>query len=99
MYLISNYNESGWNHLALVKDGTHDACWINGQQLTQQDTEYWSSVNGLSIGGRSDGSSLITAKISDLRLYCTSLTGQDVQELYRTRCTIDKNGVLSTYML
>lgn len=76
-------NLNSWNHFCVV-NGETNQLYINGQAATMSGGNNWThSTDTLMIGRRSASSYGFTDKISDVRLYATALSADDVQKLYK----------------
>ena len=99
----NSYIENGWNHIVVVATGTNTRkVYINGVELSANSNDYWSdSVNGLFIGTRNTSSNPhnFYGNISDVRLYATALSAEQVAELYNTAVSVANNGTLMGYEL
>ena len=97
--LGSSYIENGWNHIVVIStgSGTRDV-YCNGVKLTPTNNDYWSPAAGFLIGSRNTSSAPIPfyGSISDVRVYTTALSVDDVLELYHTPASITNNGTLMT---
>ena len=101
---------TGWHFFGLTYDGYKATVYIDGvvnsisaEYSTKTPIFYSTNVNnnGLFIGGESGGNSgLITpdekfnGKISDVRIYATALSADDILELYNTPISLASNGTL-----
>lgn len=85
--LGSEYIENGWNHIVVVSTGTGTRdIYCNGVKLTPTTNNNWSgSVDGFTVGCRNGGSTYFNGQLSDLRLYATALSADDVKALYENR--------------
>ena len=88
-YPVSNYSVNQWNHIAVVKNTNSSIlCYVNGVLQSATSTlDYWSTgvIDGLSIASRPNGASPATCKISDVRIYTTALSADDILELYNNK--------------
>ena len=93
-----------WYHYAITfKDGVVNP-FINGVSLGAKDlSENGTTLNVGSttayIGGYTSSSELLSGAMSDIRIYSTALSTEDIKELYNTAAYIDKDGSLRTYAL
>lgn len=96
-YKCSNsfLNVNSWNHIVIVKDTT-DSLYINNTKITNfsSDKDFWAAGNISSIMSRylSGYDYFYEGKMSDLRIYATALTADDINELYNNRASVDKDG-------
>jgi len=91
-----------WYHFVIVKTGTTARdLYINGVKQTQtSSTSTWTySVNELQLGKRNNTSDGFNGKLSDFRAYATTLSEDDVKELYNTSAFVTNNGVFAEYEL
>ena len=94
---------SGWHMLTLTYDGLVCKSYIDGmldQSLTKYTTQtpiYYNTGTGVFIGGEADGNTttpknLFKGEVSDLRIYATALSAEDVLSLYQASAYIDSQG-------
>ena len=86
-----------WNMLTMVSNGANALFYLNGNlKLTGT---YKALVSGNYFIGswRDTASQNYKGYISDVRIYATALSAEDVKDLYELGATIDTNGTLSTY--
>ena len=96
-YSTTNYIINQWNHIVVVRNSSSTLqLYINGvlQTNTTSAQDYWSGgvIDGLSIAARPNGSSPVSCQISDVRIYATALSTDDVQSLYQNSAYIDSSG-------
>ena len=87
--------DSIWHYHAIVFDAVKVYYYCDGILITSSTlTGTLPSFNGIRMGlGRAGGVyRQIEQKVSDLRIYTTALTADQIKELYDTSATIDKNG-------
>lgn len=73
---------NSWNHFCVV-NGSTNQLYINGSAVTMSSSNYWNhNLDVLMIGKRADANDGFTDKISDVRLYATALSADDVKDLY-----------------
>jgi hypothetical protein len=95
---------SGWHMFTCTYDTTAIKLYIDGElKKTTTVTTYgvhFHNTAHMFIGAESAGSSysdLFNGKISDVRIYYTTLTADQVKELYSTSASISNNGTLMAY--
>ena len=101
---------SGWHHFAGTYDGFVFNAYIDGTQV-YTDTKYttktpifyntnansgWLFIGGESGGSATNPSNYFNGKISDVRIYSTALSADDILELYHTPISLSHNGTLLT---
>lgn len=82
--------EDKWYHLAIVSDGSTLKIYKNGV----------ASTNSISTKDGKTNFSIMQSnniKLSDLRLYATALSEDDIKELYNTAAFIDHKGDVGCY--
>ena len=92
---------SGWHHFASTYDTTSIKLYIDGElKTTTSITSYglkFRSGDTVYVGAVPDYSIYqLNGKISDVRIYYTTLTADQVKELYNSPVSISKNGKLLT---
>lgn len=92
-----------WNHLVFVKTPTAFKIYMNGSiELNSSETISSQTETSSILYIGKDGSSNIrnmTGNISDVRIYATELNSNDVEELYKTRAKLSKDGSLKSNSL
>lgn len=105
---------SGWHHLVGTYNGFSVKFYIDGvlqntnTAYTTKTPIYYHPSNGIFIGCEAASSATVpesvsthgfSGKISDVRIYSTALTDDQVKELYDSSCSIDNNGNLFCYQI
>lgn len=102
--LTLNSLSEGWHMLSATYDGFSLVTYIDGELIstvTKYSTKtpiYYNRNSGMFIGAESaghlmtSGTDRFIGNISDVRVYATALTAEDIKELYQTSATIDENG-------
>lgn len=94
---------SGWHHWVGTYDGFRVCIYKDGvldnssTPYTTKTPIYYASPQvfiGCEANGTSPGTPYFKGKISDVRIYATALTADDVKELYNTPFTVTSNGKL-----
>lgn len=87
--------DSIWHHHVIVFDAVKVYYYCDGILITSSTlTGTLPAFNGIRMGlGRAGGVyRQIEQKVSDLRIYATALTAEQIKELYDTSAAIDKSG-------
>ena len=86
-------NKTEWNHICTVSTGSQSKIYINGTLMSVDSVSLknW-GVNRFIIGPGYDDCIL-----SDVRLYSTALSDEDIKELYNTSAIINNNNTLQAY--
>lgn len=108
IYALINATEllSGWHMFTATYDGYKALVYVDGNFINTSDIsenklliEYSSTAN-LIIGAESSANSVIgpffNGKMSDLRIYGTALSEDDIKELYNVPTSLDNNGNIFT---
>jgi len=93
--------DNKWHHMAVVGDGTTVQLYIDGVNVgkattykaltgTQIYISGWSAATNYKMTGNS---------MSDFRIYATTLSAEDILDLYHTTANIDNLGNLHTFEL
>lgn len=98
---MSSLKVGEWCHLALVSNGTSATIYENGVQ--KGTAAISSSITGaydLVVGARASSAGAATTaiynkgNISDVRIYATALSADDIKQLYNSPISVDKSGNL-----
>lgn len=100
-YALSNIS-AGWHHCAFTFNGTSIIIYLDGKQVAtttfDKGTIGYNSTAPLLVSGEPSSSAYTgnswLGKLSDMRVYATALSANDIKELYQTSASIDKNGNL-----
>lgn len=95
------YNNGKWHHYVITGDGSTTKLYVDGIYIgsakkyvpltgTILYINGWGSWNGAGVY-RGDWS------ISDLRVYSTALSAEDIKELYQQSASLTNNGILLSY--
>ena len=104
---IPTLSADTWYHIAVINTGdsntsTERELYINGIKQTQlSSNNYWNFTNDvLDVGSRSNNTSNgINGYISDFRMYSTTLSEQDIKDLYNTSAYVDNGSNLECFEL
>lgn len=93
VYVLSNYNTSGWNNIVVVKDV---GCYINGVAMTATTATnyYTTTADKFIVGCRNNGSynTYYSGKIAEVKAYATALSATDILTDYQRKAMILRNG-------
>lgn len=86
-----------WNHLVSTYDGTTLRCYFNGEyKASLIPGQTLSNRSNLGVGFKSNavdfstfGASMTNGLLSDVRIYATALSAEDVKSLYNNSAYID----------
>lgn len=102
-YESSLLTNNSWHHIVIVKsEPSGMELWIDGvKQTPRSGYDAWSPgmSDGLTIGARTNGNNKYIGSISDLRIYATVLSAEDIKSLYETAASIDDHGNVYGYEL
>lgn len=90
-----------WVHWVGVKSSTGVSLYLNGELIgtTSNSNNFnWSSNASNKIAAYST-SYFLYGNLSDVRLYATALSAEDILELYHTAASVDNTGNLFAYQL
>ena len=92
-----------WHHYAITFNNGIAEVFFDGQSLGQKDysadgTSLYVKANNGAVGSYQN-TECLNGAVSDIRIYGTALSAEDIKELYNTSSYIDKDGSLRTYSL
>ena len=104
-YIMAARTDSEWMHCAITFDGTTIRCYSNGSYYTsgtlvEGGTLRADSATGsfvLNYSGNGTTSPDIQNCFSDVRVYATTLSADDILDLYNSSGNVDDNGNISFY--
>lgn len=98
----ANISLNQWYHVALVCDGSQMLFYLNSQLIQSKaytdETDYAQSNNAFVIGKMAYSYTNTTVyfpfngQISDVRIYATALSANDVKSLYQNEAQLDTSG-------
>lgn len=91
------YEFNKWNHLVITSDSSKIKLYLNGELKAQGTSSVPPSGNYYVGSWRDTTSQNFEGQMSDFRIYTTTLSAEDVLELYRTGGSVDKSGNLWAY--
>lgn len=86
---VENITQDTWNMITLVSDGTKMYTYTNGVNTRAMNITEWQPNGDFHLGDSAGG---ISGKYSDLRIYATALSAEDIKELYHSAVIIDNTG-------
>ena len=86
---VENITQDAWNMITLVSDGTKMYTYTNGVNTRIMNITEWQPNGDFILG---DGAGGISGKYSDLRIYATALSAEDIAELYHSAVIVDNTG-------
>lgn len=90
-----NLTKDTWNMITLICDGSKFIQYLNGNLLANTNLlgTAFSTNGSIWIGDTQN----MYFNISDLRIYATALSTDDVKELYETSASVSKGNIVSAY--
>lgn len=88
---------SGWHHFVITFDGLNLIYYVDGQQFSKKTFSTKQVATGncnINIGRHYGGGYNFKGDMSDVRIYATALSADDVKSLYQNCATIDSNGTI-----
>lgn len=103
-YGTTNCLDKKWHMLTATYDGSNIKRYVDGELVNTtavSGTLQYTGSRTLAIGKFISGTTYGNKNIltSDVRIYATALSADDVKELYQTAASISKNGILFGYEL
>lgn len=107
-YADSSYNvatgfkqlTNGWHHFAITFDGLNLKYYVDGQEYYSKTFSTKQVATGnynISIGRHRGGGCYFKGLLSDVRIYATALSADDVKSLYQVTVSADKNNNFYSY--
>ena len=93
---ITPYEFNKWYHFCFVHSATDSKLYINGELKITGTSATIPSGNYFIGAWKNSTTQNYDGNISDFRIYATSLTEEQVKELYNTSASIDKQGNVYT---
>ena len=88
---------TGWHHFVITFDGLNLIYYVDGQQFSKKTFSTKQVATGnynINIGRHYGGSYNFKGNMSDVRIYATALSADDVKSLYQNCATIDPDGTI-----
>ena len=96
-YFTKTIEVGKWYHVVVTYDNSSAKYYLNGV-LDGSQTRNFVPYSNIVIGQtHTDGKRFWNGRVSDFRVYTTTLTPNQVKELYDTAASVDKNGNLLCY--
>lgn len=98
-FTTTHWINDEWNHVVAINDNGNRSVYINGQPETQSggSNYYIHNNDNFYLWKREyNNSYTYTGALSDLRIYATALSADDVMALYHTPIFLSNNGTLLT---
>lgn len=99
-FSTTNFITNKWNHIVAIRNGTSYSLYINGQPEVQSGGNNYYTHNGTNLwllNRNSNNSYAADASMSDVRIYSTILSAEDILELYNTSAYIYNSDNIASY--
>ena len=97
---VAGESDNNWHHFAVTGDGTTSKLYIDGSFKANATTFRAITGTTITINGWDTGNSYnFNGQLSDYRIYATTLSATDIEELYKTSASIDNGNSLYCYSL
>lgn len=99
-FSTTNFITNEWNHIVAIRNGTSYSLYINGQPEVQSGRNNYYIHNGTNLwlfNRNSNNNYAADASMSDVRIYSTILSAEDILELYNTSAYICDSNVMKGY--
>ena len=86
---------TGWHHFVITFDGLNLIYYVDGQQFSKKTFSTKQVATGnynINIGRHYGGGYNFKGNMSDIRIYATALSADDVKSLYQNSAYIDSSG-------
>lgn len=94
-FTTTHWKDNEWNHVVVINDNGTRFCYVNGQAETQSGSSnyYIHNTDKFWLWNRSYNNNYpFKGNLSDLRIYCTVLSPEDILLLYHNSAYIDNQG-------
>lgn len=94
-FTTTHWKNNEWNHVVVINNNGIRFCYVNGQAETQSGSSnyYIHNTDKFWLWNRSyDNNYPFKGNLSDLRIYCTALSLEDILLLYHNSVYIDNQG-------
>lgn len=94
-FTTTHWKNNEWNHVVVINNNGTRFCYVNGQAETQSGSSnyYIHNTDKFWLWNRSyDNNYPFKGNLSDLRIYCTALSLEDILLLYHNSVYIDNQG-------
>lgn len=91
------YELNKWTHVAVTLNPTQIKLYINGELVSTGTSHALPDKANYCIGSYTSGSQSFKGNISDVRIYVTELSAEDIAELYHSAVIIDNTGKSYAY--
>ena len=93
--------DNKWHHMVVTGDGTNVQLYIDGVNISKATTYKALTGTQIYISGWNTGTyyKMTGNSMSDFRIYATTLSAEDILDLYHTTANIDNLGNLHTFEL
>lgn len=94
-FTTTHWKDNEWNHVVVINDNGIRFCYVNGQAENQSgSTNYYiHNTDKFWLWKRSYNNNYsFEGNLSDLRIYCTALSAEDIKSLYNNSAYIDNQG-------
>ena len=99
-FTTTNWKNDDWNHVVVINDNNVRSCYINGQAEMQSGNNnyYIHNANEFWVWNRSYNNSYpFAGSLSDLRIYATVLSEEDIKNLYEVTASADADNNYYVY--
>lgn len=99
-FTTTNWKDDDWNHVVVINDNNVRSCYINGQAETQSGNNnyYVHNANEFWVWNRSYNNNYpFVGCLSDLRIYVTALSEEDIKNLYEVTASADADNNYYVY--
>ena len=99
-FIINDFIDNDWNHIVAIRNDSTFKLYVNNILCPQTGGSNTCVHNGTKmylLNRKYNNNYAANALMSDLRIYCTELSEDDIKELYDTPTFIDNQGDLMSF--